>query len=264
METHHGGWLNLLVEHEPQWLRPYLDLFVLHTLLAVVLLGVLAWLAGRSLRQARPGLLPAVGQWAYEGLSGLSASIIPHNGARWAPIIGSFFLFILTMNLLGLIPGFVSPTARLNTTGALGLLAILSAQAVGLKVHGVRYFLRFIPGMQGIPWWLAPLLFLILFPLHLLQEFIRPLSLAIRLFGNVFGDDTTILQFALLGAGALGLVLDPGSAGVLKQAGGVVGAGLSVAITAVMIAFAIFVALIQALVFSILTGTYILFAIEME
>ena len=264
MEAHHGGWLNLLFEREPQWLRPWVDLFVLHTLLAVVLLGVLAWLAGRSLRQARPGPLAAVGQWAHEGLSGLSASIIPHNGARWAPIIGSFFLFILTMNLMGLIPGFVSPTARINTTGALGLLAVLAAQVVGVKVNGWRYFKRFIPSMGGTPWWLAWFLFIILFPLHLVEELIKPLSLAIRLFGNIFGDDAAVLQFALLGAGALALVLDPGSAGLLIRAGGVVGAGLSVAMTAMMIVLAIFVAFVQALVFSMLTGVYVLFAIEME
>src|ERR1035437_10094377 len=127
MEEHHASWLNALVALEPVWLRPYGDVFVLHVLLVIVFLGVVAWRATRDLQLAPVRKLQLFGEWVYESLEGLSRSIIPHHGERYTPIIGGFFLYVLFLNLFGLIPGFLSPTSRLNTTLALGLCSIMSA-----------------------------------------------------------------------------------------------------------------------------------------
>ncbi len=264
MEEHHASWLNAVVALEPAWLRPYLDVFVLHTLLVVVFLGVVAWLASRRLQVAPTGKLQLFGEWVYEALEGLSRSIIPHHGERYTPIIGSFFLFVLFLNLFGLIPGFLSPTSRLSTTLALGLASIISAQVIGWRVNGPGYIKRWLPSMAGIPFYLVPFLFPLMFLLHIVEELIKPLSLAIRLFGNVFGDDTAVAQFALLGAGAIGLLFNPLGASALVQIGGAAGAVLGMAFTALMVCFAIFMGFIQAFVFSLLTGVYVLLAIEME
>lgn len=264
MEEHHASWLNALVGLEPAWLRPYLDVFTIHVLLAVILLSVLAWRASRRLELQPTRKLQLAGEWVYGALENLSRSLIPHHGERYTPIIGGLFLYVLCLNLLGLIPGFLSPTARLNTTVALGLSSVVLAQIVGWRVNGPAYLLRWIPSMAGVPPYLWFFFFPLMFVLHIVEELVKPLSLSIRLFGNIFGDDTAVAQFALLGAGALGTLFDPMSASVGLKLGGLLGAILGVGITGVMISFAIFVALIQALVFSILTGAYLLFAIERE
>jgi F-type H+-transporting ATPase subunit a len=264
MEEHHASWLNALVALEPAWLRPYLDVFVIHVLLVILLLSLLAWRAGRRLESRPTRKLQLAGEWVYESLENLCRSLIPHHGERYTPLIGGLFLYILCLNLFGLIPGFLSPTSRLNTTVALGLSSIILAQVVGWRVNGPRYLKRWVPSMAGVPAYLWFFFFPLMFVLHIVEELVKPLSLSIRLFGNIFGDDTAVAQFALLGAGALGTVFNPLSASVGLRLGGVVGALLGVGITSVMISFAIFVALIQALVFSILTAAYALFAIEME
>jgi F-type H+-transporting ATPase subunit a len=284
MEEHHASWLNALVSVEPAWLRPYVDVFVIHVLLVVLLLGLGAWLITRRLALIPRGNLQSLGEWIYESLAGFAKSILPHHGERYVGIIGSFFLFILAMNLFGLIPGCLSPTSRLNTTLALGLMAIISAQVIGMRENGMRYWKRFVPDLSGIPTVrdigdvspvmkvillpvflpLKPFLFVVLFILKPIEELVKPLSLAIRLFGNVFGDDTVIAQFALLGAGALTMILHPTGGSALVAGGGVLIALLSTGMTVVMAGFAVFVSFIQAFVFAFLTATYILFAIEME
>ncbi|HEY3397573.1 MAG TPA: FoF1 ATP synthase subunit a [Armatimonadota bacterium] len=284
MEEKHASWLNLLQAAEPSWLKPYVDIFVVHTVLVIVVLVLGAWLMSRRLELVPRRPLQSIGEWVYETLAGLSASIIPHDGARYTPVLGTFFVYILALNLCGVVPGFLSPTARLNTTLALGLMAILTAQWVGMRVNGPRYWKRFIPDVSTTPsvrdvgegplylrivlfvvfLVLKPLLFLIFLVLKPIEELVKPLSLAIRLFGNIFGDDTTIAQFAILGAGALGVFFAPQGVTLVSGVTGVLGAALSVGITAVMVGFALFVAFIQAFVFTLLTGAYITFAIEME
>ena len=257
MEEHVGSWLNPVAEALPAWLRPYLDVHLLFALLVVVVLGTLAWASSRRLSLVPTGKLQSVGEWAYEGLLGLSRGILGHEAERYVWVMGGFFVYILALNVLGLIPGFLSPSARLNTTFALALCSVTLAQVIGIRHNGLRYFTRFFICYKGIP----------VFPhlLKMLEELIKPVSLAIRLFGNVFGDDTAVAQFAALGAGALA-VFGPSAvgAGVGLKIGGALGALLGVGITSMMISLALLVAFIQAFVFALLTGSYILFAIEME
>jgi F-type H+-transporting ATPase subunit a len=240
--------------------RSFIDVHLLFALLIVALIGVLAWRCTRNLTLVPSSKLQSVGEWAYEGLMGLSRGILGEEAPHYGWIMGSFFIYILFLNLTGLIPGFLSPTTRVNTTLALALCSITIAQIVGIQRNGVRYFTRFFfCTKKGIPVFPQPL--------KILEELIKPVSLSMRLFGNIFGDDTAIAAFAALGAGALALILHPTAAGVsvlYRFGGGPIGLGLGVGITAVMIGMGMLVAFIQAMVFALLTGAYILFAIEME
>jgi F-type H+-transporting ATPase subunit a len=260
MEEHFGSWLTPLADALPPGLRSFVDVHLLFAFGVVALLGVLVWRSSRRLTLVPTSGLQSVGEWAYEGLMGLARGILGEEADHYGWIMGSFFIYILFLNLTGLIPGFLSPTARLNTTVALALCSITIAQVVGIQRNGVRYFTRFfICTKGGIPVFPQPL--------KIIEEVIKPVSLSMRLFGNVLGDDTAIAAFAALGAGALTLIFNPGAAGasaLMRFGFGPAGLALGVGITGVMIAMAVLVAFIQALVFSLLTGAYILFALEME
>jgi F-type H+-transporting ATPase subunit a len=101
-------------------------------------------------------------------------------------LIGTLTLFILGCNLLGLVPGFKSPTSNLNTTVACALVVFFSTHIIGIRRHGLfRYLRQFI----GPIWWLAP----VMLPIELIGHLARPISLSIRLFGNIFGEDAVLL-----------------------------------------------------------------------
>lgn len=257
MTEEHGSWLNPIAEALPGWLRPYVDVNVLYAVLIILLLGVLAWRSSRRLQLVPRRKDQVLAEWIYELLAGFCRSMLGPEGDRLVGIIGSFFLYIFALNMIGLIPGFLSPTARLNTTVGLALMAIILAQLAGIQRNGVRYFTRFLITIRGFPVFINPL--------KIVEEAVKPLSLSVRLFGNIFGDDTAVAQFALLGAGFLGVFVDPmATVGLLPAVSGLLGALCAVALTAMMIAFALFIAFIQAFVFSVLTSAYILFAVEME
>jgi F-type H+-transporting ATPase subunit a len=95
-------------------------------------------------------------------------------------LIGSFTFFILLNNLLGLVPGFNPPTDQFNVTIVLGLIAFIAYNLLGIQVHGVSYIKQFL----GPAWYLAWLMF----PIELISHIVRPISLALRLFGNITGD----------------------------------------------------------------------------
>ncbi len=257
MTEEHGTWLNPVAEALPGWLRPYVDVNVLYAALIILLLAVLAWQSSRRLQLVPRNKAQGLGEWIYELLVHFCRSMLGPHGDRFVGIIGSFFLYIFALNVIGLIPGFLSPTARLNTTVGLALMAITLAQFAGIQINGLRYFTRFLITIRDIPVFINPL--------KIVEEAVKPLSLSIRLFGNIFGDDMAVAYFALMGAGFLGVFFDPtAAAGILPKLSGLLGALFGVATTAMMIVFAIFIAFIQAFVFSILTSAYILFAVEME
>lgn len=141
-------------------------------------------------------LLPTKGQNFFEvvidGLESFMVEITGPEGRFFFPYIATIFLFILVANLIGLIPGFFSPTANLNTTLALALCTFVYTHVIGIKYHGVKYIKHFL----GPVWWLAPLMF----PIELIGHLARVMSLSVRLFGNIFGKETVLtILFALAG-----------------------------------------------------------------
>jgi F-type H+-transporting ATPase subunit a len=165
---------------------------VTHAWLVMGILLVVALLFAKGVQ-----LLPRKGQNVLEvvidGLETFMVEITGPEGRFFFPYIATIFLFILVSNLIGLIPGFFSPTANLNTTLALALCTFIYTHIIGIKFHGVKYIKHF----TGPVWWLIPLMF----PIELIGHLARVMSLSVRLFGNIFGKETVLtILFALAGA----------------------------------------------------------------
>lgn len=139
-----------------------------------------------------PGKLQNLMEMTIGGLEDFFTGVIGPGAERHIPLLITFFLYILTMNLFGLTGVLIPPTSSLNMTIALALLAIVYVQIQGIRANGLGGYLRH---FAGEPIWLAPLMF----PLHVISEVAKPLSLSFRLFGNIFGEEIVMVQLALLG-----------------------------------------------------------------
>ena len=124
------------------------------------------------------------------GISGLIEETMGEEGKAYFPLIATFALFILVCNLIGLIPGFYPPTADLNTNAALALTVFVLTHIVGFRKHGFAYVKHF----MGPILWLAPLMFVI----EVISHIARPLSLTLRLFGNMYGHEIVLMIFLAL------------------------------------------------------------------
>lgn len=123
----------------------------------------------------------------------LMKDIIGKDYKRYVPMVGTLALFILCSNLLGLVPGFIPPTDNLNTTIGCGLIVFFYFNFHGLRVHGISHITHLAnPLGAWWGWFLSPLLF----PVELIGLMVRPLSLGIRLAGNMIGDHKVLLAFA--------------------------------------------------------------------
>jgi F-type H+-transporting ATPase subunit a len=147
---------------------------------AAILVGFA--LVARSKAAAVPRGFQNFAEQVVESLNYFTVSIIGHGGERYTPLVGTVFLYILLSNLIGIIPGLHSPTANLSTTLALGVIVFLYVQYEGIRTNGpVAYIKHFMGPMPA----LAPLMF----PVELISELVKPFTLAVRLFGNIFGED---------------------------------------------------------------------------
>jgi F-type H+-transporting ATPase subunit a len=127
-----------------------------------------------------------------ETLEDFMVDITGPEGRAFFPFIATIFLYIFLCNLIGLVPGFFSPTADINTTLSMALCTFVLTHAIGIKFHGVKYIKHFL----GPVWALAPLMLIIEGIGHLA----RVMSLSVRLFGNIFGKEKILgVLFALWG-----------------------------------------------------------------
>ena len=163
-----------------EWMPPHLTF----TWLVMGILVVGGALGTRALRPV-PGPFQNFVEAVIEAFAGLLEQMIGKQGPQFLPFIGTAGLFILTSNLLGNIPGFHPPTANWNTTVALAVTVFLYYNYCGIRKHGLLNYLKHFCG-PILP--LAPLMFIIEFIGHLA----RPVSLSIRLFGNIFGEESVI------------------------------------------------------------------------
>ena len=124
------------------------------------------------------------------GLENYIEEIMGPEGKHYFPLIASLFLFILVCNLQGLVPGFDSPTANINTTLALALVSFAATHYIGVKRHGISYIKHF----MGPMWALAPIMFII----EVISHLARIMSLTFRLFGNMVAKHKLLLVLALL------------------------------------------------------------------
>ena len=167
----------------------YIPAHIMYTLLVVILLSLLAFLATRRL-EIYPGRLQNVMETIVDAMYELLNNTMGEHGRKFFPLIATLGLFILASNLIGVIPGFESPTANINTTAAMAVVVFVSTHVVGVRTHGLKYFKQFV----GPVLWLAPLMM----PIEIISHISRPLSLTVRLFGNIMGEDIVLGVVLLL------------------------------------------------------------------
>jgi len=127
------------------------------------------------------------------GLEDFMISVTGEEGRWLFPLAATVFIYVLSCNLIGLIPGFFPPTASLNTTAACALTVVIFTHIIGVKYHGAKYIKHF----MGPIWWMVP----IIFPIEVIGHLARILSLSFRLFGNMMGHELVLgILFGLAGA----------------------------------------------------------------
>jgi F-type H+-transporting ATPase subunit a len=242
------------IEHPPIFSLPGVPDYVTYSWLVMILLVAVSWVATR-----RAALVPSgvqnVMEVVLEQFNGMIDDVIGHDGRRYLPLIATLGLFILVGNLMSLIPGLERPTANLNTTAACALVVFFAYHYIGIKSQGLKSYARH---FMGPVVWLAPLMV----PIEIISHLARPLSLSLRLFGNMIGGHILLaIIFFLMGLdGLIGWALS-------GSAGGVVVGGLG---GLIMIAFTVgflyplklLVSLLQAFIFVMLTMLYIAGALE--
>jgi F-type H+-transporting ATPase subunit a len=167
-----------------------------HAVLVAVIMIVFARAATRRLRQQNaltevPRGAQNFGEFVVESMMNFTSGIIGPGGEKYTPLVGTIFFFILIGNLIGQIPYLLSPTANLSTTLALGLIVFIYVQYVGIRSNGLGGYIKHFMGPMPA---LSPLLF----PVEVISELVKPFTLAMRLFGNIFGEDTVIIVLASL------------------------------------------------------------------
>lgn len=156
-----------------------------------------------------------------------ASAIIGKNGHKYASFFCFLFVFILFNNILGLIPGFTTASDNINTTLAIGLVAFVFYNKEGIKEQGVVNYLKH---FLGPVWWIAPLLFVV----EIISHMFRPFTLGLRLMGNMKGDHTVLSAFLDL---------------------------VPVAIPVIFYGLGLFVSVVQALVFTLLSMVYVSMAV---
>jgi F-type H+-transporting ATPase subunit a len=227
----------------PGWQYPWVTKFTVLVWIGVALLILYFLTAYRN-----PKLVPTRSQWMAESIYGfarnnVAVDVIGQEGVRFAPYLATLFSFLLLTNLFGIIPiAQVSPNAHIAFPATLAIITYVMYIWVGVRKHGFGKFMRLML-MPPAPMWLMPLLI----PIEFLQNFIlRPITLSLRLFANMFAGHVILLVFTLGGF-------------ALLNANGLF-APISVVswITAVLMTFfEVLVAAMQAYVFTLLTAVYI-------
>lgn len=211
-------------------------------IVASVLLLVFFFIASRKAKLVPEG----IGNLAEAGVdfvrNGICVDIMGPEGKKYFPFIGTIFFFVLFNNLLGNIPPALPGTGTVGTTFVWAIIVFIVYNGIGVKKYGpVRYIKSFVP--SGTPGWLAPLIFL----LELVSHFLRPVTLGMRLFANMYAGHIMLGVFAVFAAIAI-KEFTPVSAVVLP---------LSFIAQVALRAFELAIAVLQAYIFSILTAVYI-------
>jgi F-type H+-transporting ATPase subunit a len=222
------SWVSFLYK----WQNPF------YSTLVVILLCVVSITVYRR-RQLIPGRLQNLVELLVESFSNFILGILGPRGKEFVPFLGTLFFYIWLNNLQGLIPFFKSPTSVYNTTLALAICVFLYVQYTGLTKLGLWKYLHHMMGSPGdvMGWCMVPLML----PLHLIEEVAKPISLSLRLFGNILGEDILLGVFAGLGVAMLAFTKLP----------------IGVPLHLPFIFLSILMSTIQALVFTLLATIYI-------
>jgi F-type H+-transporting ATPase subunit a len=223
-----GNTLTGLVRIPPQP-RPWVNFVTMEILVAVIIMVLFAILRPR-LSWDRPGKLQHTFELIYDFVNGQADEQVGHGGHRYIGYFGTIFIFVLFMNLIGIIPGFESPTQNPSVPAGCAVATFFYYNLMGIQSNGVfKYMAHFVGPM--------PLMAPLMIPIEIVSHLARPLSLTIRLFANMFAGEKVTMVF-------LGLTY--------------------FAVPALFMGLHIFVSLLQAYIFMLLTMMYVAGAVAHE
>ena len=231
------------IEHPPIFRLPGIPDHVTYTWLVMVILAAVTFAASRNLQLVPRGLQNFL-EVVLEQFMQMIDDVMGHEGRRYLPLIATLGLFILTANLMSLVPGFAGPTGNLNTTGACALVVFVAYHWIGARKQGLVAYLKHFAGP-------VPLLSPLIFPVEIISTCARVLSLTVRLWANIFASDLLYSIF-------LSLLIAPVLWGWHKAP--VLGIVLAVFPALIPLAFIglhIFVAIIQTYIFTVLPSVYL-------
>jgi F-type H+-transporting ATPase subunit a len=227
----------------------HLPVHVVHSALVFTLLTIAVLLVWNRLRRADLDIVPegrlsllTFFETVYQTIAKLCEDIMGHHAPRFVYLVGALALWILFSNLLGVIPGLVPPTDNVNTNASCAIVVFLATHIYGFRAHGIKYLKHF----AGPTPWLAPLMI----PIEIIGHLARPLSLTLRLFGNMFGDHMNLMVFVFMMTGLTKAIIHgPVPLWIF--------APVAPLIPIIIIGLGIFVAVVQAYVFILLSMSYI-------
>jgi F-type H+-transporting ATPase subunit a len=202
----------------------------------LVIAFLMSAMGGRALVPTR---LQSVAEMIYEFVAGTVRENVGEQGMKFFPLVFALFIFVLVLNLMGMVPGAFTVTSHIVITAALALLVIGIVIVYGISQHGLSFFKLFVP--SDVPVWLLP----IMIPIEVISFISRPISLSVRLFANMLAGHIALKIFA-------GFVGTLAFAGAWKFL-----APLPLALTVGLTALEFLVAVLQAYVFAVLTCIYL-------
>lgn len=243
------------IEHPPIFRLPGIPDHVTYTWLVMIILAGLAFVGSRNLQLVPRGVQNFL-EVVLEQFQQMIDDVMGPEGRRYLPLIATLGLFIVTANLMSLVPGLGGPTTNLNTNGACALVVFFSYHWIGARKQGLIPYLKHFAG--PVPLALKPLMFVI----EIISHLARPLSLTLRLFGNMVGGHILLaVIFLLMGLdGLIGWALSGSVPGAIS--GGIGGIVTIVFTVGFLYPLKILVAFLQAFIFVMLTMLYISSAIE--
>jgi len=243
------------IEHPPIFRLPGIPDQVTYTWLIMLILAGLTFVASRNLQLVPRGLQNFL-EVVLEQFQQMIDDVMGPEGRKYLPLIATLGIFILVGNLMGLVPGLVGVTGNLNTNAACAIVVFVAYHWIGARKQGLIPYLKHFAG--PVPLALKPLMFVI----EIISHLARPLSLTLRLFGNIVGGHILLaVIFLLMGLdGLIGWALSgsvPGA--IIGGLGGIVTIAFTVGF---LYPLKILVAFLQAFIFVMLTMLYISGAIE--
>lgn len=218
---------------------------VLYMLIAATLITLFFLTAARG--AIVPGRMQAMAETLYDLIDkGMTGPMIGDRGRPFLPFIFTLFSMIAVMNIIGLFPMTFTVTSQLAVTAILAVMTFLIVVTVGFLRNGLGFFKLFVPG--GVHWFMA----LFLAPIEFISFMVRPVTLSMRLFGNMIGGHVVMYMFASFVIGLGAFALHGGLASL-----GFVGSALSLAMVVALMALEFIVAFLQAFVFAALACTYL-------
>jgi len=233
---------SLIFGHEGPFYH-YVD--IVYSLATSILFTITVVIVYRK-RQMIPGKLQNLLEILVEGTYNFIESILGRNAKKYTPFLGTLFFYILINNMWGLIPGGHSPSTNINITASMAIMVFIYSQYIGFTRLGVGKYLDHLMGEPRdlMGWAMVPLLL----PIHLITEIAKPFTLAVRLFGNITGEDVLVAAFAGLGIAMLSFMHSP----------------VGVPLNLPFIFLGILLSTIQALVFAMLSTIYFLLMLPHE